>query len=557
MTIMNNNYMKAIIVGVLLLAGCKKGLDLVPLDTISDATFWKTPADFKLAANNLYLSLPDFKTDPVMDGNSDIEFSVPNTVSNGTYQVPIDDTRWSSPYTYIRRCNTIIEKASTSPIAADIKQFVAEAKFFRAYNYWELFRLYGGVPIITKALDIDSKELYDQRATRQETVDFILKDLTEAAADLPEQKSLAAADIGRSTKGAANALKARVALFEGTWGKFHGGDNMYLTTAIEAAKAVMNSGQYALYSGNGEQSYRYLFIDQGENSSEGILDVRYKKDILDHLMTYYIIIGDHLPTKKLADMYLCDDGLPIAKSPLFQGYNTRISEFQNRDPRMTMTIVTPGKAIPQNLYPKPEVSWPFYPQRNANTGYITYKYVSEDSLSNARGRYDFGLRVIRYAEVLLTYAEAVFEKNEAISDEDLNKSINLIRARANMPPLTNAFVAANGLDMREEIRRERTIEMALEGFRFDDLRRWKTAETELPQDIRGIKIVGTQWTDPIIQNGANRNPYAGASWQNNTDAGGFIIAEKGRSFNTNKNYLMPLPSKEILINKDLQQNPNW
>ncbi|HRN57952.1 MAG TPA: RagB/SusD family nutrient uptake outer membrane protein, partial [Agriterribacter sp.] len=150
----------------------------------------------------------------------------------------------------------------------------------------------------------------------------------------------------------------------------------------------------------------------------------------------------------------------------------------------------------QLWYPEPVESWPFYPQRNANTGYTTFKFLSEDPVSNASPftlGYDYDRHILRYGEVLLIYAEASFEKNGAISDEELNKSINLIRQRAGMIELTNGFVTANGLNMREEIRRERTIELALEGFRYDDLRRWKTAEYEIPADVKGIKIVGTPW----------------------------------------------------------------
>lgn len=161
--------------------------------------------------------------------------------------------------------------------------------------------------------------------------------------------------------------------------------------------------------------------------------------------------------------------------------------------------------------------------------------------------------------MLLIYAEATFEKNGSISDADLNKSINLIRQRVNMPSLKNDFVAANGLDMKQEIRRERTIELALEGFRYDDLRRWKTAEIELPQAIKGVKIVGSNWTDPVVIEGANRNPYGGASWQGNVDSKGFIVAESasGRSFDPAKQYLRPLPTREIFINPELLQNPGW
>jgi hypothetical protein len=122
-----------------------------------------------------------------------------------------------------------------------------------------------------------------------------------------------------------------------------------------------------------------------------------------------------------------------------------------------------------------------------------------------------------------------------------------------MPHLTNAFIAANALDMRTEIRRERTVELALEGFRNDDIRRWKTAETELPQDIKGIKIKGSTWqTYPL---------YSDPAYQSKTDANGFLIAETNRTFDPAKNYLQPLPTREVAFylanSHTLQQNPGW
>lgn len=561
---MKHIYFKAFTISMLLLTSCDNGLDLIPKDTISDATFWKSSLDFKLAANNLYYSLEPFN---FRENYSEISFDVPNAISNGTYQATENNSTWTNSYIYIRRCNKIIEKATESPIASDLNQFIGEAKFFRAYNYWMLFRDFGGVPLIKNVLNIEDKELYALRATRKETVDFILKDIEEAAADLPEQSDLSNSDIGRITKGAANSLKAKVALFEGTWEKFRSdaNANTYLDVAIDAAKTVMNSSQYSLFTGKGLQSYRYLFINEGDDSPESILDYRYetKVNIGGYGFSASVSEGHLLPTKKLADMYLCSDGLPITKSPLFQGYDKTDSEFQGRDPRMTMTIAIPGTGVMQFWYPKPVESWPFYPQRNANTGYITYKFLSEDPVSNeapAQFGFDNDHHIIRYAEVLLIYAEAIFEKNGTISDEDLNKSINLIRQRANMPALlTNSFVKDNGLDMREEIRRERTIELALEGFRYDDLRRWKTAETELPKAIKGIKIVGTEWADPIVVEGRDRNPYKDQAWQKKTDSNGFIVVENAseRFFDPKKHYLMPIPTKEILINPELQQNPEW
>ena len=557
---MNNLFSIIALISILLFAGCKKGLDLIPKDAISDATFWKTSADFKLATNNLYFSLETFNT---LDIQSDLAYDVPNSVSNGTYQVAENDSRWTNAYVYIRRCNKIIAKAAESPIASELKQSVGEAKFFRAYNYWTIYKLFGEVPLVTSELDIDDAALYAPRATRKETVDFIIQDLTDAAADLPNQEDLPSGDVGRITKGAANSLKARVALFEGTWGKYRGDGNAnaYLDIAIQSATTVMNSSTYSLFTDEGEQSYRYLFIEEGDDASETILDRRYQMQIASYNFPGVVGEGHLLPTKKLADMYLCMDGLPITQSSSFKGYDETGSEFQMRDPRMAMTIVVPGTAIPQCWYPEPAEAWPFYPQRNANTGYTTYKFLSEDPASNESPGLGYGYdrHILRYAEVLLIYAEASFERNGAITDDDLNKSINLIRQRAGMPWLTNGFVNANGLDMKEEIRRERTVELALEGFRYDDLRRWKTAEDELPTAVKGIKIVGTPWANPIVVEGQDRNPYTDEGWQNRTDANGFIIVENaaGRTFDPDKHYLMPLPTREILINPELKQNPGW
>ena len=558
---MNYKFLKIIALSGLLFSGCTKGLDLIPKDAISDGTFWKSSADFKLAANNLYFSLEGFNN---ADIQSDIAYDVPNAVSNGTYQTAENDSRWTNAYVYIRRCNKIIERGAASPISAELKQFIGEAKFFRAYNYWMIYRLFGELPIVTSELDIDDKELYAPRSTRKETVDFILKDLAEATADLPVKTDLSTGDVGRITKGAADALRARVALFEGTWGKYRNDGNAitYFDIAIEAAATVMNSTQYSLYTAKGEQSYRYFFIDEGDDGSECILDRRYQVNISSHTHPSTVGEGHLLPTKKLADLYLCSDGLPIDQSPLFEGYDKISSEFLMRDPRMTMTIAIPGTGVRQLWYPEPVASWPFYPQRNANTGYTTYKFLSENAASNASPftlGYGYDRRIIRYGEVLLIYAEAIFEKNGSIADEDLDKSINLLRQRVGMPELTNAFVSAHALDMKEEIRRERTVELALEGFRYDDLRRWKTAEIEMPKDVKGIRIVGTPWANPIVVEGYDRNPYTDASWQNNTDANGFIIVERssGRNFDVSKHYLLPLPTREILINPDLSQNPGW
>jgi hypothetical protein len=545
------------------LTGCTKDLDLSPLDSISDASFWKTPDDFRKAANALYAALPGFTT---FDLDSDIAFNNPNSISNSTSTTPDTDGNWNSPYTRIRNCNNLLEKASASPIAADIKECVAEAKFFRAWNYWSLYRLYGGVPLVTKVLEINSEELYGTRNSARETVDFILQDLKDAIPDLPEESQVSTTDKGRITKGAANALRARIALYEGTWRKFRndGEANSYLDIAVEAANTVIGSGQYSLFNSGSENNYFQIFDNEGDNSPECILDRRYEPLVSQHSFT-----RNHnscFPTKQLADMYLCTDGLPVDKSPLFRGYEQFTSEYENRDPRMAQTIMPPKTVAYSYLIPDvPIENWPFYPNNGTNWGYIFFKYYTQTPNAMIVPYLDqqgWDRHLIRYAEVLLIYAEAMFEKNGSISDDDLDKTVNLIRQRAGLSvPLTNAFVQANGLDMREEIRRERTVELALENFRWDDLRRWKTAEIELKKAVRGIKIVGTEWgTQPVIIEGVDHNSYPNPEWQNRTDAEGFIISESAEArsgFNPDKHYLRPIPAKEIQLNPNLQQNPGW
>lgn len=544
---------------VLTWSGCKKDLNLVSKDTITDATFWKTSADFKLAANNLYNGLDRFGEE---DTESDIAFNNPNSVSNGNLQPAENSDTWTNGYIYIRSANNIIEKGA-GLTDVDIKKYVAEAKFFRAWYYWKLLRIYGGVPLITKMLSSDDPELFAPRATRSQTADLILKDLDEAKEGLPLQSEVSAPDIGRITKGAALALAARVALFEGTWQKSRAGADAtkYLDAAVTASLAVINSAAYSLYTGSAAQSYRYLFLEAGDDAKETILDRRYARNIIGHDAPYMYDQDGYNPTRKMVDLYLDKNGLPITSpGTVFKGYATFSSEFVDRDPRMTQTMIIPGTLTNRVFNPVTKVAnWPNSPQRNFNTGYILYKYMSEDPVANNSGRegdnslFDYDKHIIRYAEVLLIYAEAVFEKNGAITDNDLELSINRLRDRVAMPHLSNAFVGLNNLDMRTEIRRERTVELALEGFRYDDIRRWKTAETELPQDIKGIKISGTDW--------ATRAPYNDPSYAGKVDANGFLIAERSRKFNPGRDYLQPLPTKEIAFYQAsghiLEQNPGW
>ena len=542
---------------IIIVTSCNKMLDLTPMSQISSASFWLDPSEFKLATNGLYplLDSPNFN-----DNMSDIAINISNDPhSDGTLVIPTTSSTWTNGYADIRATNVILQQAQTYQNKAEIAQYVGEALFFRAYFYFDLYKTYGGVPLFTKVLDVSDKALYEPRSTRQQTVEFILNDLDSAIVKLPSKSSISSSDIGRISLEAALAFKARVALFEGTWNQFNGGGGKvtnYLSMAISASKAVIDGGLFSLFNGMGAQSYRYQFIDQGNNSSECMIDYKINYHVRENDFGWWTSYGYSTPTKTLADMYLSTNGLPIdnPNNNQFEGYGTFNSEYQNRDSRMTMTFVTPGLPIVAPAYPLTPVPW--WPgqngNRNARTGYMPYKFISETVFDNSNwGQSCFDWHILRYAEVLLIYAEATFEANNgSISDDDLNLSINKLRDRVGMPHLTNAFVASNGLDMRTELRRERTIELALECFRYDDVRRWGIAISALAGvPLRGVELTNSSW--------ANQTPFNQAGGYS-MDAGGFIVAEpaSARNFSA-KNYLDPLPSQEISINPALQQNPGW
>lgn len=530
---------------------CTKDLDLVPKNRISDGSFWKTEVDFEKAANFFYWRLDVHQ----VGTEADLVYQSSNPISNGTYLASDDSDDWEKPYEGIRSTTYLIEKAVGSPVEDDIQCYVGEALFFRALEYYRLVKTYGDVPLITESLDIDSEELYSSRTDRTLVVDFILADLDKAIPLLPKQSEVPSWKDGRITSGAALALKARVALYEGTWQKYHGTNtnvDKYLDAAINASNSVITSGEYVLFTDpvEPENSFFRLYDVPGDGSSEVIVASRFAIDI--RTTSFSWTYDQVRPTKKLADMFLCTDGLPIDQSPLFGGYSTMISEFADRDPRMAQTMLISGT-------PHYADNWfeflPYYNLTLAGSvsGYIMRKADTQDLNAIqtwAKDVMDF--KMIRYAEVLLIYAEATFERNGSISDADLNKSINVVRKRAgiDMLDLTNAFVSANGLDMKTEIRRERTIELAVEGFRFDDLKRWKTAETEMPMEVRGVKYEGTEFeTNYPLTIGVDIF----------VDGDGFKVLEysSARVFDEQKHYLFPLPLVELQLNKNLIQNPGW
>jgi len=547
---------------LMLALGCKD-LNLGPKDQVSDASFWKSPDQFKLAANDFYFALrgPDQgggARGTYVELNSDIATgsgsSEMSSMSNGSYLPQANSEVWNNAYAGIRATNYLLAKATQSGLGSQIDRWVGEALFFRAYNYWNLVKKYGGVPLITTVLDVNSPEVYAPRATQQEIIDFIIADLDAAVPKLVKRSQLAPEEMGRVTQGAALALKARAALYQGTWLRYHneGSPTAMITASINAAEQLIASNQYDLYRDHGTDSaYKFLFILQGDDSKEVILARRYYAGRATHNWTRELWFNYMIPTKKLADMYLCKDGLPITISPQFAGYDSlATTEFQNRDPRMAMTFIVPGTDV--HLETGFQPVFPGFSGTNASrTGYMLRKFLDEtDDAAHFVGQYDF--KEFRYGEVLLNLAEALLERDGVISNTDLDRTIGKLRSRVGMPALTNAFVTSNGLDMLTEIRRERTVELAFEGFRRDDLRRWKTAETEMPQALRGVKFVGTEFQQ--------RDPGLVIGTDIQVDAGGFVISDPAasRQFAVPKHYLDPIPLQQIqLSHGTLIQNPGW
>jgi starch-binding outer membrane protein, SusD/RagB family len=584
---------KAVVAGMVLLvlAGCNKLVDLKPINEISDADYWKTADQYKLAANEFYTYLITFANvlydpapgqppSPHSDIRSDLTASR-SPFSNGTNTLPATDANWDNGYTRLRAINYLLAKDSAdvdNPQRSERLVYVAEAKFFRAYVYFDLLQQFGGLPIVTKPLSTGSAELQAPRNSREEVVDLIVKDLEEAIAILPLESAMVAANKGRISKGAAQAFLGRVTLYEGTWQKFRNGDparyNGLLDKSIAASNAVITSSQYSLFAppALGDSALKYLFILEDEKSNPaGINKSANKEYILANRYSYtqrqirnnvtHTLIGGGV-SKKFADMYLCQNGLPITKTLMFKGYDSTRTEYINRDNRMRYTMMIDSNYYWDNENPGARTNWTSDAadiassrgRHNAagGTGYQSQKWCTERRLNDGEEGYDWP--VIRLAEVYLNYAEAVFERNGSISDADLDKSLNLVRNRVNknMPKLSNGLIAStSGLDMRTEIRRERTIELFLEGFRIDDLKRWKTAEIEMPMNILGIKWKGTRWETRWRTTGGQSDgaPYG-------YDANGFLIFEGGRKW-AEKNYLLPIPTQQRALNPSLDQNPEW
>lgn len=524
---------------------CSDFLDRYPTEELSDGSFWKTKTDAEMAVSDIYRCLPNWDIDE--DINSDnavhgIKWANGN-VSKGVYDPA--DQGWSEDYGYIRRCNLVLQKLEEMELSQSDKEPIAgQAYFFRGYIYFELIRKFGDVPYIDQPLKLTDVEDIT-RTSKDEIYTKIMADFDKAFSYLPEE--WLATQWGRITKGAAMAMKARAALYFGNW-----------ETAATAAKSVMDLNKYDLYDKENTGKYQELFWEKTDGCEEIILAVQYNApDKTNYLIGWECFPtkgwGGLNPTQSLVDAFEDSEGAPISKSKIYSEKNP----FANRDPRLEVNVLHDGEemyGVTIKVAPlKSSGSTGIAQHGDATaTGYYQQKWL-DPSIDPQSAGWEMGKDwvTIRYAEVLLTYAEA---KNEVSPlDDSAFEAVNQVRRRVGMPELqktdaTKPTYCATQDDLRQRIRNEWRVEFALEGGKRQwDIRRWGIAKDVLNAPFLGIKY-------KMVDDAVNADPK---------DGGKVCVLYEGDNVKLagsryeDHNYIYPIPQSEIDLNPKLTQNPGY
>lgn len=525
-------------------SSCSDFLDRYPLEELSDESFWKTEKDAEMAVSNLYNVLPTWDVDEAI--NSDdavhgIKWAAGNQ-SKGVYDPA--DYGWSGEYGYIRQANLVLEKIQEMDLSEDAyKKLEGQARFFRAYTYFTLIRSFGAVPYIDKPLELTDVENIT-RTPKDEVYAKVMEDFDIAIANLPVQWD--ETNSGRITKGAAMAMKARAALYYNNW-----------QTAMDEAKKVMDLGQYELYDKDNTGRYKELFWEVADGCDEFILSVQFNAPTRTHYLIGWECFptlgwGGLNPTQSLVDAFEDINGAPIANSTIYDSTNP----FANRDPRLEVNVLHDG----ETMYGVTIKVAPLSSSGNTGigqhgdataTGYYQQKWL-DPSIDPQSTGWDMGKDwvVIRYAEVLLTYAEA---KNELFPlDPSAFDAVNQVRRRVGMPDLQNTdptkpTYCGTQDDLRKRIWNEWRVEFALEGGKRQwDIRRWGIAKDVLNAPFEGLRY--TLVDDPNAPKGDNGKKcilYVGEP-----------LKLTGSHYEDH-NYLLPIPQTEIDLNPKLEQNPGY
>ena len=563
-------------------------LERYPLDQVSTPDYFKTAKDLQTYVNQFYcynsfpvyfgapsvssLGYPntDYPGGEAEDYGSDNAYVTTSVSTRLLGSRTINDGGWSE-WNRIRNVNFFFDHyQECKDNFADYQQYVGEAHFFRAIYYFRKLRSHGAVPWISKSLQTNSEELLAPRSPRNVIADSIIADLDKAALYCSSAKGDGNARIN---KWVALQFLSRVALYEGTWEKYHAGTvfaapvsdpQKYLTKAAAAAKEIMDSKLYDIYT-TGKPNEDYYNFFSTLRTYKGNPEVLFWTEFsiaLNFVNTrnYELLYPRERGfTKQLADAYLCKDGLPISVSPLYRGDKTIADEAIDRDPRFKQQIFTPD--APWQIDPSGNIR--YYSdamqiinngtnQNNCPTGYQNRKWYNPYTQYHSQNYEENPLIHYRYAEVLLNYAEAKAELGTLVQ-ADLDISINKLRDRVAMPHLIIASITTDPKwefpalsPVINEIRRERRVELANEGFRFNDIFRWAAAD-ELIIGKRPIGARYNQFPNSVITN------YNSAGYLDPFK----VMYPNGWQMNPGRDYLDPIPEAQIALNPALEQNPGW
>lgn len=576
----------SLFVGSILTVSCNDSfLDRYPIAEISPENSFKTADDLRLYTNGFYEQLPsirsiidaDLKTDNVLYS------SIPEEQRSHERILPSETGSGGWDWEDLREINLFFDNYQRCTDEAGRDKYEGVARFFRAWFYFDKVKRFGDVPWYETVIQTDDTDLlYKARDSREFVVSKIIQDLEIAVDKLGDERA-----SDQVTRWTALALLSRVCLYEGTFRKYHTelgiqGSDTLLQKAYEAAGRVMDESGYTLYStGNPDTDYRDLFASTLKED-EVILGRRYSLTLNQmHNVNYYLTSRTQRDiglTKDLVDSYLQLNGMPFTSKT---GYATMgfYDEMQSRDRRLAQTIRSLG-------YQRIGGTATLLPDFAATmTGYQLCKFLSDETQDGDGASYQ-DVAFIRYAEVLLNYAEAKAELG-IITQDDIDRTIRLIRSRVSMPNLDmtsanqspDAVLAAlypnvsgscQGIIL--EIRRERRIELVMEGFRWDDLVRWKAGKLLEPHfigmyfpSLGEFDLDGDGAPDLMLYTGTAPSTTAAQS----VEIGGVLQLTEGdhgnligfkdntKQFDESRDYLYPLPTGDLLLNENLVQNPNW
>lgn len=576
-TIINALFLSAAIACI----SCEDMLDYQPKDRLSPDTYFRTETDCELWTNNYYTVFPSAEGIYSEPYDVIVRDVLADEISGVRRPMPTDGN-WN--WEKLREMNFFLSRASQIEDESVRLEYEGLTRFFRAYFYFEKVKRYGDVPWVDRPLGSDEEELYKGRDSRESVMEKVMEDVDFAIANLPEVQN-----VYRVTRWTARALKSRIALFEGTFRKYHGLDGYeeFLQACVNASEPFL-TGPYSIYT-SGSTPYQDLFTSQNAIETEIILARAYTSAIsgMTHDVNGHLTgatMGRPGMTRNVVNMYLMRDGSRYTDQADY-ATKTFVEECENRDLRMAQTLRTPGyQRIGGSEELAPDLS-------RSTTGYQLIKYLTEERYDANRASTN-DMPLFRLAEVLLNYAEAKAELG-TLQQADLDNTIRPLRVRAGLPDLdmeeananpdpylsspetgyANVTGANKGVIL--EIRRERTLETPMEGLRYWDIMRWKEGK-RFEKPIEGLYFPGTGEYDLDGNGSVDVCIYDTEMAPGNSadvlylklgsdivlsgETSGNVLAHstQQRIWNEERDYLYPIPTDDrVLTQGAISQNPGW